>query len=413
MGQPADAIATLQELLQSWADDGEASEALLDLFSQAERWPDWLALGTKIGEKEKAHLVALFVRLAELCRTKLGDGPAAASWYARALEVEPKAAGARDGLAALLTDAACRPAAVEALLRALQSSDDWAALLGLLPHRLALAADDRARARLLAEAAHLAETRADRAEEALAHLCAALRLAPDEGHLETEIMRLAAALSGWPLVTESLGAAAASLAPSLARAVHLRLLQARLLEEKLADKKGALAAYQAALKGAPDNRQARAAVIRLAANTGACELAADSAMAEPFSPDRLLAEHLPIVEKTAAASASPGVTFAAMGTALSAALARRPPLPGAFARTIEERIAGYPVADSEAWAEQALLRALRLRPRAPADPAAPGAGPAQPWGPAFARHADEDRGTRPARSGCHGRGCGLGRTRAA
>ena len=63
---------------------------------------------------------------------------------------------------------------------------------------------------------------------------------------------------------EALGAAAASLAPSLARTIHLRLLQARLLEEKLSDKKGALASYQAALKGAPDNRQARAAVIRQA-----------------------------------------------------------------------------------------------------------------------------------------------------
>lgn len=362
LGQTAQAIATLQEVLHSWADDREASEALLDLFSQAERWPDWLALGTKIGEKERAHLVALFVQLADLCRTKLGDGPAATSWYARALDIDPTLTGSRDGLAALLTDAACRPVAVAALVRALQAADDWAALLALLPHRLAVAADDRARARLLAEAAHLAEMRADRAEEALPHLCAALRLAPDDGHLESEIMRLAAALSGWPLVTESLGAAAASLAPSLARTVHLRLLQARLLEEKLTDKKGALSAYQAALKGAPDNRQARAAVIRLAANTGACELAADTAMAEPFSPDRLLAEHLPIVEKTAAASADPAATFAALGTALSAALARRPSLPGAFARTIEERIAGYPVADSEAWAEQALLRALAYDP---------------------------------------------------
>jgi tetratricopeptide (TPR) repeat protein len=362
LGEPVQAIATLQELLQSWADDPEATETLLDLFAQVERWPDWLAMGTKVGEREKAHLVGLFVRLADLCRTKLHDGPAATSWYARAQAVDPTLTGARGGLTALLADAACRPAAVEALVRALQAADDSAALLVLLPHRLAVAADDRARARLLAEAAHLAETRTDSAEEALAHLCAALRLAPDDGHLEAEIVRLAATLSGWPLVCESLGAAAASLAPSLARTVHLRLLQARLLEEKLADKKGALSAYQAALKGAPDNRQARAAVIRLAANTGACELAADTAMGDPFSPDRLLAEHLPIVEKTAAASADPGAMLAALGAALSAALARRSSLPGAFARTIEERIAGYPVADREAWTEQALLRATAYDP---------------------------------------------------
>ena len=362
LGQPAEAIVTLQELLQLWADDPEATDELLDLLAQVERWSDWLDLGTKIGEKEKAHLVALFVRAAEFCRTKLGQGPAATSWYARALAIDPTLAVARDGLAALLDDATCRPAAVEALGRALQTADDWAALLGLLPHRLELAADDRARARLLAEAAQLAETRAGRAEEALAHLCGALHLAPDDGHLEAEIFRLAATLFEWPLVAESLGAAAASLAPSLARTVHLRLLQARLLEEKLADKKGALAAYQSALKGAPDSRQARAAVIRLAADTGACELAADTCMAEPFSPDRLLAEHLPIVERIAAASVHAGAVFVALGTALSAALARRSSLPGSFARTIEERIAGYPVADGEEWEEQALLRALAYDP---------------------------------------------------
>ena len=362
LGQPAEAIATLQELLQSWADDPEASDALLDLLAQVERWPEWLALGTRIGEKEKAHLVALVVGLADICRTKLADGPAATSWYARALAVDPKSTGARDGLAALLDHATCQPTAVDALSRAFQASDDWASLLGLLPHRLAVAADDRARARLLAEAAQLAETRADRAEEALTHLCAALRLAPDDVHLETEIARLAATRAAWPLVTESLGAAAAALPPSMARTVHLRLLQARLLEEKLADKKDALAAYQAALKGAPDNRQARAAVIRLAVDTGASELAAETAMGEPFSPDRLLAEHLPILEKTAAASADPSAVLAALGTALSAALARRSSLPGSFARAIEVRIAGYPVADGEAWAEQALLRAAAYDP---------------------------------------------------
>ena len=362
LGQATESIATLQEVLQSWADDPEATDGLLDLFAQIERWPDLLALGTKTGEKERAHLVELCLRLADLCRSKLGDGPAATSWYTRTLTADPMSTGARDGLAALLDDATCRPAAVDALARAYQTTGAWAALLSLLPHRLALATDDRARARLYVEAAQLAETRAGLAEEALPHLCAALRLAPDDGHVEAEIVRLAGTLFEWPLVAESLGAAAAGLAPSLVRTVHLRLLQARLLEEKLSDKKGALAAYQAALKGAPDNRQARAAVIRLAADTGACELAADTAMAEPFSPDRLLAEHLPIVERIAAASSNASSTFAAFGAALSAALARRSSLPGAFARTIEERIAGYAVADREGWAEQALQRAVAYDP---------------------------------------------------
>ena len=357
LGEPAEAIATLQMLLQSWADDAEATEGLLDLFTQLERWPDLLALGADAADKRTVQLVALYLRLADLCRTKLGDGQLATQWYSRALTAHPTSIAGRAGLTALLDEPACQPAAAEALLRAYQASDDWSSQLELLPHRLMLAQDDRCRASLLAEAAHMVETRTGRSEEALTHLCTALRLTPEDGRLETEILRTAAELTEWPQVIEALGAAAASLAPSLARTIHLRLLQARLLEEKLSDKKGALASYQAALKGAPDNRQARAAVIRLAAILGVWELAADTAMAEPFSPDRLMAEHLPIVEKIAAAAPKPGVAFAALGSALSAALARRSSLPGAFARIIEERIAGYPVVDREDWIEQALERA--------------------------------------------------------
>lgn len=361
LGEPLQAVATLQELLQSWVDDPEATDGLLELFAQVERWPDLLAAGSHSADKTAAHLVALSVRLGEVCRGKLGDAPAAVKWYSRALSVQPDALPARDGLTGLLPDAATRPAAVEALVCACQAADDWAGLLGLLPHRLELASDDRSRVRLLSEAAHLAEHKAGHADEALAHWCAAMRLAPDDGHIEAEVLRLTGDLATWPLVTETLNAAASTLSPSLNRTVHLRLLQARLLEQKMSDKKAALVAYQAALKGAPDNRQARAAVIRLAADTGAWELAADTAMAEPLSPDRLLSEHLPIVEKIAEASSKPSAAFAALGTALSAALARRQGMPGGFARVVEERVAGYNV-PAEGWTEHALVRALGYDP---------------------------------------------------
>ena len=226
LGEPLQAIATLQEVLQSWVDDPVATDGLLDLFAQVERWPDFLASGSHAADKTAESLIALLVRLGDVCRNKLHDAPSAITWYRRALAVQPENQAARDGLTGLLADAASRPAAVEALTRAYQIADDWEGLLGLLPHRLDLAPDDRTRFRLLTEAARLAENKANRAEEALAHLCAALRLSPDDGHVENEILRLAGDLATWPLVTETLAAAAASLPQSSNRAVHLRLLQA-------------------------------------------------------------------------------------------------------------------------------------------------------------------------------------------
>lgn len=360
-GQADKAIIALQEVLALCPDDREGTATLADLFAQCDRWPELIDLGGAAATREDGRLVELLVRLGEVSRSKIGDGKAAVGFYARALGNDPASAEARTGLWALLEDGITRVSALQALLRAFTATDDWRGLLQLLPHRLALADHDRDRADLQAEAARLQEQRAGNTEQALEHMAAALRLAPEDGRLESETLRLAGLVSGWTAAVESLAAAAAASPEASPRSVHLRLEQARVLDEKLGDKANALTAAQLALRGAPDSRDARLMVTRLAAQTGAWPQAAEAALAEPFSPDLLMGKLLPTLEKMAAAAAESSAAYRQLGLALSAALADRPTLPAAFARLIEERTADYPTEDAD-WANQALVRATDRDP---------------------------------------------------
>ena len=361
LGQADKAIAALQEVLALCPDDREGTATLADLLAQCERWPELVALGGEASSKDESRLVGLLVRLGDVGRTRLGDGKAAVGFYARALGSNPGAAEARTGLWALLEDEAARPGATQSLLRAFTATGDWRDLLQLLPHRLALADNDRQRADLLAEAASLEEQRAGNPEQALQHMAAALRLAPEDGRLENEVLRLAGLVSGWPTALESLAAAAAATPEGSARSVHLRLLQARLLDEKLGDKPAALEAAQVALRGAADSREARLMVARLSAQTGAWTQAAEAALAEPFSPDLLTSTLLPTLEKMAAEAPEPSEAYRQLGLAMATAVANRPTLPAAFARLIEERTADYPTNDPD-WAYRALVRATDRDP---------------------------------------------------
>jgi predicted Zn-dependent protease len=361
LGQADKAITALQEVLALCPDDREGTATLTDLFAECERWPELVDLGGAAASREDGRLVDVLVRLGDVSRSKIGDGKAAVGFYGRALGNNPASTEARAGLWALLEDGITRMGALQALLRAFTVTDDWRGLLQLLPHRLALADHDRDRADLQAEAARLQEQRAGNTEQALEHMAAALRLAPEDGRLESETLRLAGLVSGWTAAVESLAAAAAASPEASPRSVHLRLEQARVLDEKLADKTNALAAAQMALRGAPDSRDARLMVARLAAQTGAWPQAAEAALAEPFSPDLLMGKLLPTLEKMAAAAPEPSAAYRQLGLALSAALANRPTLPAAFARLIEERAADYPTDDPD-WANQTLVRATDRDP---------------------------------------------------
>ena len=359
LDDPDQAIAALDRALGLAPDDVEVEAGLLDLFAKVGRWKELLALGGHATLREQNELVALFVRLGDACRSKLSDGEGAARWYGRAIAIEPRTPGLRDALHAL-ADGEAKQAAVGGLVRMAEATDDWQELLALLPQRLALASDDQERARLCREAAVIEEVKAKQPKIALSHQMAILKLRPKDVDAEAEVLRLAEATGELRQVAQGLEAVAAADGLDGDRKVHLLLLAASLFADKAQDNAAALACYGRAFKAAPANLEARAGVIRLGSALGDWQTCIDAALAEPFDATALFETRLPVIVKAATAAGDSGLRQ--MGKTLSAAVARKPGLPVAVRRAVEERIADYPVDGALAWTEKALLRARDYDP---------------------------------------------------
>ncbi len=364
LGNPPGAIAALTKILETAAGDAGAVAAILDLFAASGRWQDLLNLGTRVGQDTQGGLVALFVRLGDACRVQLSDPQGAATWYGRALSIDPRAQGLRDALLALADDEAARVSAVDGVVRCCAASDDWQGLLAILPHRLNLAQSDGERVRIHREAAEIEEKRAQRPSQALGHHIAILELRPDDTQAEAEILRLAAATGEHARAAKSIEQATAALPPLAPRGAQLLLLASRLFEENAGDRTAALACAEKALQAAPSDRAVRLVVVRLASLQGAFQTAVDAALAEPFDAGVLVGDFLPLMEKAASGAGEAQASFKTLGRLLSTALAKKAGVSGTLGRAIEERIADYAVAPDKAagWREKALLRARDYDP---------------------------------------------------
>ena len=364
LANPANAIVALSQILETAASDAGAVASILDLFAASERWQDLLNLGTRVGQGMQGELVTLFVRLGDACRAQLSDPQGAATWYARALAIDPRAKGLRDALLALADSEAARAAAVDGVVRCCAATDDWQGLLAILPHRLALAERDLERVRIHREAAEIEDKRAQRPSAALAHHIEILKLRPDDTQAEAEILRLAAATGEYSLAAKSIEQSSAGLAPEAPRRAQLLLIAARLFDENAGDKPAALACAEKAYQAAPTDRVARQGLVRLASVQGAWKTAVEAALADPFDASVLVADFLPLMEKAASGASDAQGSLQTLGKLLSAALAKKAGLAGAVGRAVEERVADWSVAPEKAavWREKALLRARDYDP---------------------------------------------------
>jgi tetratricopeptide (TPR) repeat protein len=292
LGNPVGAIAALSQILETAASDPGAVAAILNLFAAAGRWQELLNLGTRVGQGTQGELVALFVRLGDACRTQLSDPQGAATWYARALAVDPRTQGLRDALLALADNEVARASAVDGVVRCCTATDDWQGLLAILPHRLALAQSEGERVRIHREAAEIEEKRAQRPGDALGHHIEILKLRPDDTQAEAEILRLAAATGEYALAAKSIEQASTALPPAAPRLTQLLLAASRLFDENAGDKPAALACAEKAAKAAPADRAVRLVVVRLASQQGAFQTAVEAALAEPFDAGVLVGDFL-------------------------------------------------------------------------------------------------------------------------
>jgi len=355
------AIATLRTIEDTFGATFETVDALGRLLTTAKRFAelaDLLQAAAKreTDEKRRAEILA---RLGDVHREQLGELAVAAEIYRASLEDEPSTAGARAGLRAILERAdaaAIRSSAANTLATAYRTTSDWAALLEIVEHRVAVAGNDLDRAKILVEAARLHEERASDPASALSALARAFPLTPGDASLEGEIVRLAELTSGWPLAIDALGAAISACGDDALRAASLRVQQGTLLELRVGDLARALDAYLPVVALFPESTEASEAVVRVAGRVGRWEDAARALVETARAQKRLDTDVTAAFDRVATELDAWEVAT----TALEGAIGRTENVLPGVVRDVEKQLAIWHRDKRQdfARAERALMRAV-------------------------------------------------------
>ena len=236
LGAIDEAIVAWRAIEAELGPTDESTHALVALLRAAERWGDLAAILGRAAEQAKEEARAdLLGELGDVQREHLGSPGAAVLAYEAALGVDPRHAGARAGLHAIVAAGSERAAAVAVLLRTYRDVDDWRAALGLLEARLSVAVDDAARVEFLREAAALIETRAEDREGSFALLRRALLVDPSREDVATDLRRVAEATHAWRSLADAYKEAlepAETTAPPAPWATRLRLALGETLDAR-------------------------------------------------------------------------------------------------------------------------------------------------------------------------------------
>jgi len=355
------AAATFHTIEETFGATAETVDGLGRLLAAAKRFDDLAAhlSGAAARETEPRRRADLLARLGDVHREQLAALDVAAQRYHEALAAEPNHAAARAGLRAILERAdeqSVRAAAAATLADAYRTTDDWAALLEIVEHRVQVASEAAAKASVLVEAARLHEERAGDPAAALGAVARAFPLTPADASLERELVRLAELTAGWSTAIEALGVAILACAADALRAGTLRMQQGTLLECRVGDFARALDAYLPVIAVFPESTEASQAVTRVAGRVGRWEDAARAVVDSARAQHRVDGDVTTTFDRVAEEHAA----WDAATTALEAAVSRVEGLSPMVARELESQIAIWhrDRRQDPARAERALLRAV-------------------------------------------------------
>ncbi|MDP3277612.1 MAG: hypothetical protein Q8Q09_20690 [Deltaproteobacteria bacterium] len=266
------AIELWVSVAEQFGFDSEIEDALVTLYSAAERWSDLRALLESSIERTEPgkRRAALATRLASVLSVHLGEPATALARLQTALLDDPSSIEAREQTLALSEDETTAAGAVDSLATAYATCDEWALLLGLLDARLAHADDASTRALLLLDAASTYEERANDAASALQCVARAFVEVPADDEIETQMLRLAELCGDYRVVAEGYRLAIET-APS--QATVLRIKCANTLETRVSDQAAALTLFEDVFAAEPDHADAASSVVRVAGRLGRWDVA--------------------------------------------------------------------------------------------------------------------------------------------
>lgn len=250
LDDPTAALDTLQAAVALRPHDTHLLDWLARIYLSLARVAEAIAVFAQLVEhlRDRDAQVALCHRIGHLYETQLNDPAQARPWYERALSLDPAHRGAADGLSAIH-----------------EAEDRWDAVVAVLAARADAIADPAERADLHHRVGTLLEQRLERPEAAAQHHARALGLNPEHPAAFDDLTRLYTATQAWHELSE-LYERAVDRAPSDTVAIAWLFRLGALFEDRLADARAALAAYERVLERSPSHLGALHAVQR-AANT--------------------------------------------------------------------------------------------------------------------------------------------------
>ncbi|MEM6788246.1 MAG: tetratricopeptide repeat protein [Myxococcota bacterium] len=371
MGDPVAATDRWLRIRETFGDAQDVVEALDALMTAAGREEEFAQILSEGATQGRAQHVARLRRLGGIYREALQQPQAAVTWLSAALDIAPADEDTRTEMRALLATEEVAHDAAEALARAYRATNDDTLLLDTLEPRLTAARDQAEQGALLRDAARVHLDHRDDPAAALACLCRALPLEPDNLAVEGRIMRLAEHGGDWDAAADSLRRASEAAVTTPARAAELRRAEGA-IRWRLEQVEAALDAYRAAVELVPDDAPTVDRLARVAARADEWTAAAEAALRAVALRDRLPPALLDQLE-TEAHGREGGLR--ALAVALEEGLDHRPeddtsaptvapPLAAPLAGAILERVAQWyqgRLGDVEA-AERLATRAVHLAP---------------------------------------------------
>ncbi|MEZ4433356.1 MAG: tetratricopeptide repeat protein [bacterium] len=247
LGEPREAIAVYNEIVQGDAENARALAALDRLYGEEELWADLAdVLGRQLAlASDDTRRIELQVRLGEVHESKLMNFDLAIETYREILAVAPDNRAAIEALERLSEDPNFRPAIADILEPIYERQDNWQKLVHVYEIQREFAADEGRKVELLHRIASLHQSRGGDAAEAFRSYARAFQVEPANEKTLAELHRIAAALDLWldlvavyeDQVVEIPDVATATMVHKRVAAVQLR---------QIGDVEGARAHYEAA-----------------------------------------------------------------------------------------------------------------------------------------------------------------------
>ncbi len=244
LGSPDRAIETYRAALEVDETDPDTQDALTALYRERGRFDDLAALYERRAEQSSdANLASSFrLSLARLFDGELANTSAAIDQYEQITSAVPDHAEAIADLEKLSERPEHKARIVDILRPLYERADDWRRLIGLNEQRLGLAQDRSDMVAILRETAELWESRGLDDSHALAALCQAFRIDPDDGGTRAELERVAAKTQSWDILARAYEEGIGAADPLVKRELLTSL--AELHDQKRDDPRSALAAYE-------------------------------------------------------------------------------------------------------------------------------------------------------------------------